>query len=391
MAGQKKASDSPPTMSAIKRVFGLGAAFAAALNGTMVMPLIVLALHRIPGIDEGTATAIAAAELAGIALYGLLAPRVIRNAGRITALCGLLALIAGEAACQYLDGIAPLAAARLLAGLGEGALFSLITTEVAAEANAERIWGQINLVGGLAMGALLYGLSTLPPTGDRGSIFLWLAALGVFVAPWVLLLKGRERRNAAATPRSLAKSHIVLILLVVLLVYAVQAGQWAVSGFMGELAHMQPERVGRYLAVSSIAGFAGAIVPSLTRNPAHRLRLVLLGFLVMALAVLAFFNWRSDAAFLWGQIGVNVGFYMVTPFVIGLLTENDQDGALVLRTLIVALVGAAFGTALAGAALSGTGPGAFGGLCAAIIAVSTMIAALVFRRLPAALLKPPAL
>jgi MFS transporter, DHA1 family, inner membrane transport protein len=375
-------------MSAIKRVFGLGAAYAAALNGTMVMPLIVLALNRIPGIDEGSATAIAAAELAGIAVYGLLAPRLMPNVGRFTAVGGLLALIAGEAATHYLVGMAPLAAARLLAGLGEGALFSLITAEVAAEVNAERIWGQINLVGGLAMGALLYALSTLPPTNDRGSIFLWLAALGVFVAPWVLLMQGRDRRaSTAARPRSLAKSHIGLILLVVLLIYAVQAGQWAVSGFVGELAHMQSERIGRYLAVSSIVGFAGAIVPSLTRNPAHRLGLVLLGFLVMALSLLAFFNWPGERAFLWGQIGVNVGFYMVTPFVIGLLTENDHDGALVLRTLIVALVGAALGTALAGAALAGTGRGAFSGLAAALIAISAVIAALVFQRLASALRK----
>ena len=48
--------------TAIARLLTLSAAFAAALNGTMVMPLIVLALSRIPGISEGTATAIAAAE-----------------------------------------------------------------------------------------------------------------------------------------------------------------------------------------------------------------------------------------------------------------------------------------------------------------------------------------
>ncbi len=352
------------------------------------MPLIVLALHRIPGIDEGTATAIAAAELGGIALYGLLGPRLFKRAGRATAVAGLAALIAGEAACHFLDGVASLTAARLVAGLGEGALFSLITAEVAAEANAERIWGQINLVGGLAMGALLYGLSTLPPTTDRGPIFLWLAALGVLVAPWVLLMRGRDRQSsAAARSGSLSKGQIGLILLVVVLVYAVQAGQWAVSGFIGELAHMPSERIGRYLAVSSIVGFAGAVVPSLTRNPSHRLRLVLLGFLVLALSLLAFFNLPGDFAFLWGQVGVNVGFYMVTPFVIGLLTENDVDGALVLRTLIVAIVGAALGTALAGVALSGTGPGVFSVLCAVIIAACIVIAALVFRRLPDAIRK----
>jgi MFS transporter, DHA1 family, inner membrane transport protein len=370
-------------MSAIRRVFGLGAAFAAALNGTMVMPLIVLALNRIPGIDPGSATAIAAAEPAGIALYCMLAPSLMQRSRRGGTIAGLLALIVGEAASHFLVGIAPLTAARLLAGLGEGALFSLITTEVAAEAHAERIWGQINLVGGLAMGALLYGLSMLPPTSDRGSIFLWLAGMGIFMAPWVLSIRRGPPRDAVSVQQSsrLSKAHIGLILLVVVLVYAVQAGQWAVSGYMGALAKLRPERIGLYLAVSSIAGFAGAIVPSLMRNRAYRLRCVLLGLLLMAAATWVFFNRLGDTPFLWGQIGVNVGFYMVTPFVTGLLTENDHDGALVLRTLIIALIGAAAGTALAGVVFTARGAGAFSVLCVAVIAVSAAVAGVVFRRL----------
>ena len=368
-------------MSAIPRVFSLSAAFAAALNGTMVMPLIVLALSRIPGIDEATATAIAAAELAGIAIYGLFAARLVKRSRRLVTLFGLLAMIGGEAASQYLDGIPALVAARLLAGLGEGALFSLVSAEVACEANAERIWGQINLIGGVAMGLLLYGLSLLPVTSDRGHIFLWLAAMGVGMAPLVMLIRAGQGGTAVAAPRKLARSRMGLIWLVIVLVYGFQAGQWAVSGYMGALDHMSNERVGLFLALSSILGFAGALVPSLTRNPAHRLRFVLQGFTVMALAGVAFFNWQHDQAYLWSQVGVNVGFYMVTPFVIGLLTESDRDGSLVLRTLVIALIGAAVGTALAGELFADAGPRIFSIVCVVILAVGMLAAWLVFRRL----------
>jgi predicted MFS family arabinose efflux permease len=368
-------------MPAIRRVISLSAAFAAALNGTMVMPLIVLALSRIPGIDEATATAIAAAELAGIALYGLLAARWARQARRAVSIFGLLALIGGEAASQYLDGITALSGARLLAGLGEGALFSLISAEVACEPHAERIWGQINLIGGVAMGLLLYGLSLLPVTADRGPLFLWLAGMGLFMAPWVLQIRAGQQRAAAAPAARLPRGRMGLIWLVVVLVYGFQAGQWAVSGYMGALDRMSNERVGLFLALSSIAGFAGALVPSLTRNPANRLRFVLQGFTVMALAALAFFNWHGDMPFLWAQIGVNVGFYMVTPFVIGLLTESDSDGSLVLRTLVIALIGAAAGTALAGELFAGAGPQRFSLVCVVILGAGMLAAWLVFRRL----------
>ncbi|MDN3922363.1 MFS transporter [Roseateles violae] len=371
-------------MSSVKRVFrvfSLAAAFAAALNGTMVMPLIVLALTRIPGIDEGRATAIAAAELAGIALYCLLLPRLAQRTRRATMGLGLLSLIAGELLTQQLDSIALLSAARLLTGLGEGALFSLVSTAVAAEAHAERIWGQINLVGGLAMGLLLYGLSMLPPVADRGPIFYYLAAMGVCLAPWVLMMEPRPAAQAAPRVAPLKRSHKSLIWTVVALVYAVQAAQWAVSGYLGEQARISGERVGLYLALSSILGFAGALVPSLSRDPRRRLQFVLQGFGVMALALLLFFNLLADAPFLIGQIGVNIGFYMVTPFVTGLLTESDADGSLVLRTLIIALLGAALGTALAGELFAQAGPGAFSLVCLAIVALAMGAAGLVFRQL----------
>jgi DHA1 family inner membrane transport protein len=209
-----------------------------------------------------------------------------------------------------------------------------------------------------------------------------LAAMGLVLAPWVLLLRRRERNAAAAPPPALAKMQLGMTLFVVALVNAVQAGQWAVSGYVGELAHMPAARIGLYLALSSIAGFAGALVPSLTRDPAYRLGFVLLGFVVMAAAVLVFFNWRDDMAFLWSQIALNVGYYMVTPFVIGLLTENDRDGALVLRTLVIALVGAALGTALAGGMFTGSGPLVFSVTCAALIGIGMVSAAMVFKRLP---------
>lgn len=370
-------------MSGIKRVFGLSAAFAAAMNGTMVMPLIVLALNRIPGIDTGTATAIAACELAGIVVYSLACPRLVHRARRLVLGLGLVGLIAGEASTNYLDALRALAAARLVTGLGEGALFSLISANVAAERDAQRIWGQINLIGGLAMGLLLYALSALPVTSERGPIFLWLAAMGVVMAPWIVLAHATPRPAAqTADLAGLTGSRLALILVVVVLVYGIQAAQWAVSGYMGERGHMAPEQIALYLALSSVVGFAGAIVPSLSRDPRHRLAAVLAGFVVMAGALALFFNVLGSAPFLWGQIAVNVGFYMVTPFITGLLCENDRDGSLVLRTLVVALGGATLGTALAGEVFTRSGAPGFSVLCIIPIAISGLAAAAVFRGLP---------
>jgi predicted MFS family arabinose efflux permease len=360
-------------------MIGLSAAFAAALNGTMVMPLIVMALCRIPGIDEATATLVASAEIGGIALYCLLCPRLVQRAHFAVALGGILALVAGELMTHVADSVTALSLARLLAGAGEGALFSLITYNIAAQAGAERIWGAINLIGGVCMGVLLYALSTLAPVAGRGSIFLWLAAFGAALAPLVFLIRPRQHiAQAAAAPVLLPKSTLAIILFVVLLVYGVQAGQWAVSGYVGEHAHIPTDTVGLFLALSSIAGFVGAVVPALTRNPAHRAPFVALGFLVMGGALYTFFNIEGQMPFLAGQIMVNVGFYILTPFMTGLLTEHDPDGVLVMRTLVIAMLGAGLGTALAGVLFVDGGPGLFSMVTVGIVGIALVCAMRVF-------------
>jgi len=365
--------------SGTKRIIGLSAAFAIALNGSMVMPLIVMALSRIQGITESTATIVASVEIGGIALYSLLLPRLVKHAHFNVALGGIAALIVGELLTHFVDGIGMLTASRLLTGLGEGALFSLITHDVAAEADAERFWGMINLIGGVCMGLLLYFLSTLAPDTGRGSIFLWLAAFGVLLAPFIFLIQPKtEQQEAAKAPALLPKPIVALILFVIFLVYGVQAGQWAVSGYMGELSKIPVVTVGFFLALSSIVGFIGAIVPALTRNPSHRLRYVALGLLVMGVALYIFFNIGGEHAFLYGQILINVGFYMVTPFMTGLLTESDKDGVLVMRTLIIAMLGAGVGTALTGELFTEGGPGQFSAIAIGVVAIVLVCSVKVF-------------
>jgi len=362
-------------------ILALSAAFASALNGTMVMPVLAMALGRIPGIDDTLATVIGSAEIAGIALYCLFLPRLARRWRRQATIGGIAALMAGEALTHVLSGAAPLAAARLLAGLGEGAIFNLVAIQLASAANAEQLWGQINLIGGSAMGFLLFGLSLLPPAQERGPIFLCLAAFAAAMAPLILLMRRPPSVGiSAAASAPLHRRHVGLALVMVFLVYGVQAGEWAVSGYLGARMGMPQGTIGLYLAISSIAGFVGALLPTLTRNPARRLPGVSLGIAIMGVSLYCFFNIHTPLAFLLGQVFGNIGFYMATPYVSGLLTENDADGALLMRTLIVALFGAASGTAAAGEMLDDFGPSSFSLALILILAATLLSATAIFKR-----------
>jgi MFS transporter, DHA1 family, inner membrane transport protein len=365
-------------------IFSLSAAFAVALNGTMVMPMIVIAIDKIPGYDEGMATLVASAEILGIALYSLILPGLAARYGRMVALVGFAAVIAGELASFWMTGVITLTFARLIVGLGEGAIFSMIASRLASLPNAERLWGAINLIGGGAMGLLLLGVSVLSEHVSISPIFLVLAGFSAVMAPLVLLI-GRNSRpsQTLSSEPPLDRGKMALVFVILFLIYGVQAGQWAISGFIGQMAAMTPSEIGSYLAISSVLGFVGAIIPSLNRDRSKRLVYVMFGFAVMAASLYVFFHAFDKYSFLIAQTCLNIGFYMLTPFVTGLVTENDPDGALLSRVLVISLIGAGVGTGVAGPIFTQLGAKDFGWIFMAPLIIAAAAATGVFGRLHA--------
>lgn len=363
-------------------ILGLSAAYALALNGTMVMPVVVLSMSKLAGYDEGLATVVASAELAGIGFYGLFLPKLAVRSWRCVAVAGVLAVLVGEAASFWLQSPLTLAGARFVAGLGEGAIFSLVAMSLASLADAERLWGALNLISGVALGILLFIVSMIPHQETGAPVFLVLAAFTAMMAPFLLLISKRSAVKTAATHQSrLDSGKMRLTMLIVFLVYAVQAGQWVVCGYVGERVGLSGPQVGLYLAVASLAGFLGAIVPMTTHDKAKRLTFVLVGFLVMAVSIYFLFNVFTPSVFVIAQVFVNVGFYIVTPFVTGILTENDPDGSLMSRILVIAIVGATIGTAVAGPIFVTAGPSIFAWSFLLPLAIAAVFATLVFGHL----------
>lgn len=363
-------------------IVGLSAAYAVALNGTMVMPVVVLSMSKLAGYDEGLATVVASAELAGIALYGIFLPGLAKRSWKAVAVAGLIAVAAGEASSFWLHMPWALAAARLVTGLGEGAIFSLVCMNLASLANAERLWGAISLIGGTAMGLLLFVVALMPPQPDSAPVFPMIAAFTLIMAPLFIFIARPPAMMAMASEQSrLDRGKTLLTMVVVFLVYAVQAAQWAICGYVGERVGLSGGEVGFYLAVSSLLGFVGAIVPSMTRERSMRLPSVLLGFLVMAVAIYFLFNIFTAFVFVTAQVFVNIGFYMVTPFLTGLLTENDADGSLMSRTLVVAIVGATVGTGIAGPILVATNASVFAWSCLLPLLAAAVLGTFVFGHL----------
>jgi MFS transporter, DHA1 family, inner membrane transport protein len=246
--------------------------------------------------------------------------------------------------------IALISVARGVTGLFEGVLFVVVASSVSQRTSADRLWGQINLLAGGINGSILVVISYLPDAWLGRWLFVLLVGVVVVMAPFVHGIGAFAKHLSLARARSakLPMKLVLTIWVVTVLIYGVQSSQWAVAGIVGTHAGLSTSMIGILLSVSSLLGFAGAIIPSQRGSQPHRLVIIWLSQLVMIGAILWFFGSTGNWSYFLSQFALNCSFFVVIPFLTGLLSEVDPDGSLVARTVVVTFIGAGVGTAVAG-------------------------------------------
>uniref|UniRef100_UPI00164127BC MFS transporter n=1 Tax=Burkholderia sp. LMG 13014 TaxID=2709306 RepID=UPI00164127BC len=333
-----------PSTGAVVR---LALAFAAATNGLILSPFLVAAVMTRFRLDEGTATALVSAEILGIAISCALLSHRIARAARSFTLAGVVGTIAGQALSAVAPGSVSAAVARGLTGLFEGMLFVVVASGVSQRASTDRLWGQINLLAGVINGGILVLISALP-AGFGHWVFALLAAVVAVLAPAIRGIDAFASAPAQTHVRAgtLPWRPVIAIWVVTALVYGVQASQWAIAGFVGERAGLSTTTIGMLLSVSSLLGFVGAAIPSHPASHRHRLALIWAAQLAMIASIEWFFSARSGSAYFLSQFVLNSAFFVIVPFLTGMLSDVDPDGSLVARTLVVTFFAAGIGTAL---------------------------------------------
>ncbi|KWZ52024.1 MFS transporter [Burkholderia ubonensis] len=367
-------------------VVRLALAFAAATNGLILSPFLVAAVMTRFRLDDGAATALVSVEILGIAISCALLPRRIARAARPFTLAGALGAIAGQALSAVAPGIVSAGAARGLTGLFEGMLFVVVASGVSQRASTERLWGQINLLAGGINGGILVLVSTLPAAWLGRWIFALLAGALAVLAPAIRGIDAFAAQPVQARTHdgSLPWRPIVAIWVVTALVYGVQASQWAIAGFVGARAGLSPPTIGVLLSVSSLLGFVGAAIPAHPASRRHRVAIIWAAQLAVIASIEWFFGSTGGGAYFLSQLLLNSAFFVIVPFLTGMLSDVDPDGSLVARTLVVTFFAAGIGTALSGALLERYGGARVAHVLGAAVLAAAPFVRLALRRAPPA-------
>ena len=326
------------------------------------LPSLVSSLAGALGFTQTQAGQIVAANgygaLAGSAIAIYLVNK-LRWQSTLLSCLALLCLL--ELTSALASSYALMLSWRFVAGIAGGIGLGMAVSVLARLANPDRAFGMLLFIQFSSGSLVIYLLPQLT---------LWLGANAVFyvstaIAALALMLLHCVKAitltpgapvnvDSAVSIPAHRLSYATLLLLAIALYQAAASAIWAYAGLMGQGAAISADKVSSAIAVSGLAGLAGAMLPVLSGRRVSRLTLLLPATALSALsALLLTLNLLPIDAILYGSALALLFFCWpaVVSFLLAVSAELDSSGRLATIAALVSSLGLASGPLL-GAALA---------------------------------------
>ncbi|WP_248749728.1 MFS transporter [Pseudomonas sp. MWU15-20650] len=276
---------------------------------------------------------------------------------RRAALVAAVAFISANLLSMLADTYTVLLALRFASALAGGSLMIICLASAATTANPSRVYG-LWVMGQLVVGAI--GLAVLPSLFERYGLNACYLILAVLMA--LLLPLARSFPCGSPPPRvtdalSLPGSRWKAALGVgaVLAFYVSLGGVWTFIGALGAGAGISPQHTGQVLAVATMMGIVGAASASLMGPRLPRVALLLVGYALMAAAVVLLLGQPALLRFALAALLFKFTWTFILPLVLACLADLDHSGKLMNASNLVIGGGLAIGPAIAGRLIETSG------------------------------------
>lgn len=316
----------------------------------IIQPALVQGFVTHLGLSEPDAVNLAGLEMLGVAIatIALAIPR-LPVSWRSSLALGLVLAMLGNLASAAMAGSPLLWVARLVAGLGHGAIISLSFTFIGLTARVDRnvAWYLVAL---LTYGAI--GLWAMPAVLDA------IGVAGLFMAFCVILLGGlatlrhvpanRDAHlEASPTARQLGGGGLVIGLAGVLAYNMAQGIAWAILFLVGIAAGHSEGAVAQALFASQICAIAGALGSVFLAERLGRAGPIAIGVLAGAGCIALLLGTPSMPVFLVAVCGFNLLWNFVLPFILGTVSDFDAQGRMMGPAIAMQMIGLGAGPLLA--------------------------------------------
>ncbi len=300
---------------------------------------------------------------------------------RVAALVAALLFIAANLLSMLADTYAVLLMLRFASALAGGSLMILCLASAATTANPSRVYG-LWVMGQLVVGAV--GLVVLPGLFERfglNACYLLLAGLMTLLLPLARAFpvgsSATQASDSSPLPRSRWKAALGIG--AVLAFYISLGGVWTFIGALGASVGISAQHSGEVLAIATAMGIAGAASASLIGARLPRGVLLLMGYALMAAAVLLLLGRPALLRFALAALLFKFTWTFILPLVLACLADLDHSGKLMNASNLVIGGGLAIGPAIAGRLIEASGGFTLLLLGAAVITLLSLVMILASR------------
>ncbi len=296
-------------------------------------PVMVGAVADTMGLDEKRMSYFASSDLIGYAVASLTSFYWIHRIGwQKAALVALVLALSGNFISVLASQYPLLLSARILCGLGEGALTAIALAAIGASAKPDANMG-IFLAVLLIISAA--GLLLLPPWIEKYAadpIYLFFILLLGIVSFLVLfkvpadLRSGRtDLSQARAIDLSLFSKPVIMGLLGILILYIGVGAFWAFVERLATLAGLESAFIANAIGISLIVSLIGAFLPIVLDLRFGRIAPIIISLLVMIGSGLVIFGKLTASIYVVALSLFYIFWNIVLPYMVGLISEHDDQ------------------------------------------------------------------
>jgi MFS transporter, DHA1 family, inner membrane transport protein len=294
---------------------------------------------------------------------------------RILIFVSLGLFVAGTLWSAFSHTYADLVLARVCAGAGEGLAVGVSFAALGRASNPDRAFG-IYLVAGLGIsGAILLVLPSMLAALGSTRIFFAIAIVAAAVAFLVPSLPtGDSPSNVQSSERPKIHWWVAMPALAgVLLYFIAQGAMWSYFERIGHASGIEPQIIGKAMALSSFSGLGGALVAVAVSTRFRRAGPL---FASAAVSLLSFFLLSGHVAatslILSGAL-FNFAWNLSQPLLSGLCADADRACRVVCAMGCIQTVGTGLGPAIAASLIRGTGFGPVVWMSSGILIASLIV------------------
>ena len=335
---------------------GLASAVIVGIIGALVIfitPGFLAVIAAGTHLDNAHLGYIAAWDINAMAVtIGISTFLLTRCDWRIAVGAGLVLIALGNVITGFAASYAAIAAARVVAGAGEGIAIGFSFAALGRASNPDRAFSIYLVAGAVVSSMLLYSMPWLITHFSPERLFLANAIAAIACGACLFFFPDGRREDDIFTAEGRIKWGLAIAALIGVFFYFFATGaMWSYTERIGQASGLGPDTVAQGLSLGTLAGVLGAALAGWI--PSRWGRTIPLGLsgIVSLLSFQLFLGTVPATNFIAAAVLLLFGWNFAQPLLSGLCCEADGRGRIVCAMGAIQTFGTGFGPAAAGATL----------------------------------------